>query len=250
MLQVSHNCDVYEFEDLKTCWLSIDPQGSTKWHNLHLGRLTAHNFGYAAGHDSLKTPEMVLQQIVGSYTEKPDTLGVERIARGHKYEPMIRKYFSRRVGRPINEIGIAIYKENQYLGASTDGDIETDTPTFQLMDTNGYAGECIEAKCPDKIYTPLMYRARVNEIRTMSTFPHILRSHYDQMIGTMAILGKSHCHYLVYSHSQKLLYREIVPFNTEYWNNDLRPKLEYFIDHLLKPKLLDIKIDTVLIEQG
>lgn len=221
--------------DRETCWISNYGQRTEEWKSLRMYRLTASNFAAVAGRDPLKSPEDVLNTICG-LAKPPSETAMMNMNHGTFLEPFIRNHYSKVNNVNVKEVGLAVYKKNTYLGASLDGDVDDQT--------------CLEIKCPvNGIYSPLMFKLKNFSTRsgdavtgTAASYSHIWNSHYDQMMGQMAITGKTQCDYWVYSDSTKQLYKERIPFNKGYWEESLYPKLDKFIEEKLKPKLKELGV--------
>ena len=77
--------------------------------------------------------------------------------------------------------------------------------------------------------------AAIDAINAGKKFPrfyhdHIDRSHYAQMQGSMKILNKQYCDYVVYATSSNLSYVERIEFNPLYWDTILWPGIQKFLN--------------------
>lgn len=153
------------------------------------------------------------------FTEKEK----ERIEHGVETEPIARDWYEKEYGVKVEQVGLAVPKWDYRIGGSPDG----------LVGENGM----IEIKCPvsmyqgliDKIdFASLETRNRDSEFRVPPS--HIWTSHYDQMQGCMAILGRDCCDYVVYSTGDESVYTERIPFNKDYWWKTLYPRIAAFLD--------------------
>lgn len=127
---------------------------------------------------------------------------------GKDNEPKGRDWYELNFGVKVNEVGLAVPKWDNRIGASSDGEVEG---------TQGI----IEIKSPLNLYRSLKTE-EVVETRIMA-------SHYDQMQGTMAIMNKEWCDYVVYPHLDDEVYVERVYFDSPYWE-ELYRELTPFLD--------------------
>lgn len=213
-----------EWIDKGSFWLSNVPQGTERWHELRKGRLTMSNLGQAVGHSPWGTPEDLALEISGK-KEKVFTVYAQNvITHGTTTEPTARAWYSKTRKVSVEEVGLAIPKWEQRLGASLDGDI---------VGSDGM----IEIKCPLKMYKDL--EKHILSAKNIN-FPlfyhdHIKSTHYDQMQGCMAITGKKWCDYIVFATESEKVFVDRVPFNEIYWKAELWPKIKYFLDNILLP---------------
>ena len=199
--------------DCGDVWLSIDEQGTKKWKDSREGRLTASDFGAAAGKSRFKTRDELLEEKRSGVPPVFTAEAIEHMSRGTREEPSARKYYVKDTGYEVVERGLVVPKWNPLIGASVDGDI---------VNSDG----CIEIKCPKRIYWPLKRN------KGEGGHEHIYDTHYCQMQGGAAIYGKSWFDYVVFGVEERKMYIERVPFNEEYWMNFLYPRLESFCEDL------------------
>lgn len=225
------NSDLWQ--DCGCYWLSKAVQGSTEWLALRTNMLTASDFGAAVGYSNFATPLEVALDRSAIKSKEFSQASKIAMAHGTNTENKAREYYIKLTNKQVQEVGLAKWKQNLYLGASLDGDI----------------GEgMIEIKCPIKMYTPLLYRQGLIPSKNViiadpkhynpTNYAHIWPTHFAQMQGCMAICGKKYCDYVVYTDKQ--VYIECIPFVEEYWQN-LHSKLEDFIDTMLIPAIAQKK---------
>jgi putative phage-type endonuclease len=206
------------WKEFDTYHLSLAEQGSEEWLKLRRGILTASDFGAACGYSKFSTPDVVARDRSGLEPKIFDERAIAVMAHGTKTEPIARQYYMDTYKVNVEEVGLAIWKENPYLGASLDGDV----------------GEgMLEIKCPLRMYYPLSKRMQSGDSST-NNYNHIWPTHYAQMQGCMAICNKKWCDYLVYATETGNVYLERIPFNATYWQ-DLHAKLVDFINNKLIP---------------
>lgn len=153
-------------------YLSLEPQGSDEWHKLRQGKLTMSNCLAILGKSPYLTKDQVYQQIIG----KVKVVINDDMIRGTTKEPVARQWYVEYSGKPVEEVGLAILKDNNKIGASVDG----------LVGLDGM----IEIKCPRAMY------------RCLSESDRILDSHYYQIQGCLWVLDRQWCDYVVYTDQQ------------------------------------------------
>lgn len=164
-------------------------------------------------------------ELIGLKKKEFTKEAISNMNHGTKYEPRARKIYEDYTKNEVTEWGLAVPKWDIHIGASVDGVVGEDG--------------MIEIKCPKKMYKPIMEYVRMlnggwkppNEFYR----GHIWKSHYDQMQGGMAILGKKWCDYVVYCQPEDYFYRERILFNANYWNNCLYPNIKHFYQNILHP---------------
>lgn len=171
-------------------------QGTGSWKESRKGIVTSSNFGTVAGRNRYKSRQEYIDQWKSGTEETFSEVAKAHMARGTRLEPYVRSYYENLEGVKVQEIGLAVPKWDVRIGSSTDG----------LVGTEG----CIEIKCPARMYSRL---GNLN----FKQIDRILPTHYDQMQGTMAILARSWCDYVVYCESTGKLYVERVAYDHDYW---------------------------------
>jgi putative phage-type endonuclease len=218
---------VEEWTDRGNYYLNLAPQGSPKWHAARHNRLTASNFGAAVGHSTFSSPMEVVMDITGIKDKTFTASSKVAMDHGVLTEPVARDWYCHTRGVEVAEVGLAIPKWEPRIGASIDGDI---------VGTEGI----IEVKSPKTMYKPLAtHYARLQAGWVPPPFyhSHIWDSHYDQMQGSMRVTNKQWCEYIVYATESGRAYVERVPFNPSYWNDDLYPAIQHFLNTMLEPVL-------------
>jgi putative phage-type endonuclease len=177
--------------------------------------LTASNFGTAIGHNPYKSKEILAHGMISHIEEEHTPEALANMARGTHYEPIVREWYEKVKGVRVEEVGLAIPKFDIRIGGSVDG----------LVGTDG----CIEIKCPKVIYPKLL------DPSLASSHPshRVPLYYYDQMIGCMAITGRSWCDFVVCDVTTGKLYIERIPFDKSYWESVLYPGLVDFIERII-----------------
>lgn len=220
------------WEESDTCLISKAEQGTDQWHSLRQGLLTASK-SYLVDDDT--THEMKLrfaQELCGIVVNNPNADEQYLLDQGKKYEPIAREWYSKKHGIEVKQIGLAVWKKNRNIGASCDGVVND-----HLI---------IEIKWSKDIYSPLKlvdersWESLIegpipDHLKKGSSWPHIKKSHYWQMQQNMAVLGKRYCDYILYSPEVDKVYLERIPYDDNFWNTVMLPKMIDFIENYLKP---------------
>lgn len=193
-------------------------QRSDEWFKARKNRITASRISAAIGDSRFSTVDKTVKVIMGEIKEDVN----ENMMRGIKYEDAIRELYEEEKNVKVTELGFVFREDLPHMGVSPDG----------LVGDDGL----IEIKCPDKLYPPLIDRSEAKRSRydRWKRPLHIWKSHYDQMIAQMAVMGRLWCDYVVYGLSDSNLYIERVKFNDKYWNSLLLPQINKFIRLYLK----------------
>lgn len=226
---MSFTFDEEWWEDKETYYLNKAEQGTDEWKNFRKFRITASNFGAAIGLSKFSTPTEIAEDTCNIKLKTFDEKSVSNMAHGTMMEPLAREWYCNKKGVNVVEVGLAVPKWNNYIGASLDGDI---------VGTDGM----IEIKSPKKMYFPIKKHMEKPPFERKEIFKnnpyyhdHIWDTHYAQMQGAMMITNKKWCDYIVYASEDNLVFCERVLFNKNYWENYLYPKLQNFIETEMKP---------------
>ena len=182
------------------------PQGSQKWLDARIGRVTGSESGALAGLSNFKTAEKTGKTICGL---EENNLNIDIMAHGTKTEPIARRWYEKTFKCKVIERGLCVPKSDYRIGASVDGEIE------------GEDG-ILEIKCPQKMYKPLqIYNENVKSgwKVPINYHDHIFPSHYCQMLQGMHVLNKKFCDYVVYCTSTGEVFTQRIPFNKVYWDH-------------------------------
>ncbi len=220
------------FENRKTCYVSLDKQGGEGWHNLRKCRATASLAAAMSGHLSpfifetfYGSNEELAKQIVGTSSKSFTPEESKRMKFGIDSEPMIRKKYSEIIGKPIKELGLAIWKQDLRFGSSLDGEIDEN--------------EAIEIKAPQNMYKSVIeyFEAKKKGFTPPPRYhEHIYISHYDQMNMSGSITNKKHMHYIVMS-ANKDIYYQTFNVDYDYWEKEQYPKICNFMDTYVEPEM-------------
>lgn len=204
-------------KEYDTYYLLDVQQGSPDWLHMRKGRITMSNLGKVVGHAPYNklSPEDLAKVIKGEMKEEFSEEAKARMQKGNDYEPIVRNYMAKKLGKEIKETGFAIWKADNRFGASLDGVIDENTG--------------IEIKCPARMYKPIAeYMANPN--KDSKDIRHIWKSQYDQIIGNGVITGRKKMIFCVYAIEEKTIFMQEVDVDYDYWFNFLYPKACEFWD--------------------
>lgn len=207
--------DPAQFFDMGPFYVCLAPQGSDDWKWYRTMLITASKFRRCRNRDYWSK----IEQLIEDYQNSCDsTIDNPAMAHGRRYESEARDDYKKKYGYAVSELSLSIPKWDLRIGASPDGLIYD--PKCPL----GPLG-ALEIKCPHKgMYDGLLWRLQQTE--TVLGYDHIKPEHYDQMQGQMAVLQRSWCDYFVYSKPiDGRIYTERIPFDREYWQNELYPEI-------------------------
>ena len=213
-----------EIEEIRT----ID-QRSEKWHAARTHRITASNFGSAAGHCKYKPPpelvrDMLWKVFEGNAMTEYGTKNEEHAFNAY-HQHMLRQQRQQGgvVGWRSREVGLHIHPEHKWLGVSPDGLIDV------LQEDGSWRRHLIEIKCP---YTRKdRKRGSKDPFYKLENLPGGLRLpippyYFDQMQGVMGALHLPFAHFVVWTPEEMQITH--VPFLPHYWRDELFPAMESF----------------------
>lgn len=214
-------------------------QRSTGWHNSRRYRLTASNFGAAAGVNKYCSPDQLLVQMIS-----PSFVGNVATRYGTEQEPIAcKQYLEELIDFNLShrEVGLVVSQKYPFLGASPDGIISTELHQKLLQRVPPKLGESLilrtfdissgptakplwsppsldhkfllEIKCP---FRKQLYGCIEQHV------PH----YYAQIQGCMQVMDLPYCHFYTWTPSESKI--ECYPRNDIYWNNFLYPALKNF----------------------
>lgn len=240
-----------KWEERPTCWVSKTPQGDPGWHNLRKGRITMSIISKLVNRSKYKEhPYSLTRKIVGLEPLPSDKLSEEKereqnenFARGHRTEVILRKIYSAKLEKPINEVGLAVWKHDPRFGASLDGEIVT----------GGGIIEGVEFKAPKKMYQALI--EHIEAIKKGFTPPpgdaaHIIKDHYDQMTGCGVIAGIKKMHYVVgVERSERCrdgaLYTEALDVDYDHWKRVLYEPAVQIYETTIEPLMKENSVARI-----
>lgn len=182
-------------------------QGSDGWHAERKGKLTASNFGAAAGINRYKSRLALWKELTGRPTKPITAEQRMRMAYGTKHEPIAISDYEITTGRLVIKCGFIKHPHLKHMGASPDGLPDDGT---------------IEVKC-----------------KSDGSLHEIIPPYYlAQMYGVMECTQRKWCDFVSWSPSDLKIIR--VQYDQKMWD-DLLELLDKFWTHVLndtEPKKL------------
>jgi hypothetical protein len=215
------------WKESKTCWYSLAAQCTPEWDKLHVGCISASRNTTLIGRSkfSPETPEIAALECVGLHKKSFDSKALDRMSIGLKGEPIIRDWYSDYIGDKIEEVGIAVWKEDPRFRASLDG-------------LYGGGTKGVEFKITKELYEPL------SQHLTSSKNNHIWDTHYNQMIQCIAICGLDYIDYVVSSYNTNEVYIEKVYPDPERWKEIYIEGCK-FLDQYVTPLMKEHGIERI-----
>lgn len=226
------------WKEYSTYNLSLHPQGTDEWKNLRVGRITMSTISSCVGRSMYKTDPNEVCDIVCGVTKISSNAYMEH---GVKMEPIIRDWYQETLGKPIRELGLAVWKKDPRFGGSLDGEILD-------SDYSEQSSEGIEIKAPRKMYWRLIDYIEAKK-KGYSFYPgyheHVFNSHYDQMTGNAVITNKKSMHYIVVCSETQQAFVQRFPVDIDLWEKELYPKACKFYDDFVEPKMKELNISRI-----
>jgi putative phage-type endonuclease len=197
------------------------PQRTPEWIKYRSNRMTASNYGSAAGHNPHSKPRQLLMSLLW------DTFkGNAATEYGTKNEPVAAKVFETfalshaKKQNADDDMsfyypGLIICQKEPWLAVSPDG-----LPCIKNKKTGKNIRYLLEIKCP---FTKKLY-------------PHIPHYYFDQIQGIMGILQLPYCDFVVWTPEKTQIRR--YNFDSEYWTKVLYPRLHQFYFEEYLPRLI------------
>lgn len=196
------------------------PQGTQDWLDARKYRLTASNFGAAAGRNRFRSPKQLVQDMLyGEFKGNDATRwGSEKESVAlSDYVKRKRDELAadgrRREAFFVTQSGLHVCADAGWLAASPDGHVN-----------DGSEKGLLEIKCP--------YSKRI--------YPSIPNYYVDQVQGLCAILGYDWADFVVWTPEQMQVQR--LGFDVDYWQEDLLPALVSFYRDLFLPAYVEMRL--------
>ena len=216
-----------------------DQSHSLLWHSVRRYRISASHFGAICRRLPTTPPQSLVLQIL-----HPKQFSSAATEWGIHHEGIaLKKYCelqhqSGHYGLYYSKSGFVINENYPFLGASPDAVVHDPNSKHSF----GLA----EVKCPYSYRhvhpveaaesTNFCCRIEVDDANKKHLKLKETHVYYSQIQGQMAITERSWCDFIVYT--EKGVSVERIPFNTEFWNNTLLPKLIDFFDNCLAPEIV------------
>lgn len=217
-----------------------DQHNSPLWFSVRRYRLTASYFGAIYYRKNDTPPQALVLHILGT---KQVTAPALEWGKANE-EVALQQYECHQHSAGHSQLfcccsGFIVSDEHSFLGASPDAvvyDPDTEDP-FGLA----------EIKCPYsvRLITPAEACSHKDFCCTLETSTNagqhqlkLKRKHkyYSQVQGQMGISKRKWCDFIIFT--TKGLSVERIPFDTDFWNNELLPKLIDFYDNCLAPEIV------------
>jgi len=213
------------WRDYPTYVQSMDPQCGPVWASLRQCALTASRASYWAqrGTRFEKAPEVEAATICGLTEESFAPAQVAAMSVGIAGEPIVRDWYSHKIGKPAQEVGVSVWKQDPRFRGSLDADV--DGTLFA------------EFKIPQFLYRPLVDHIQAIKrgfVPPPGYHAHIFDTHYDQITTNGIIHNRPFCDFIVVSHT-KDVYAERLPISQDHWDKVLYPAGCRFYDTYVTP---------------
>lgn len=240
-------------------------QRSPAWLGARVNRLTASNFGSAAGLNPYNSPEdLLVQMLFKSFT------GNEATAYGTKHEPIACDNYLKMLasdiiyasGNPVptwRDSGLTISPKFPFLGASPDGIVTTHAQSSSVLINL----RCNSAPIYDlktNVFDPLRGIVSVPSWEHPTQYPHnflleikcpfrkrlygpIPPYYYAQIQGCMELLELPYCHFYVWTPTKAST--DCYPRNARYWKEFLMPRLCDFYFEKFMPAVVMQSMDLL-----
>ena len=217
---------------------TIDQSQSSLWYTARRYRLTASSFGKVFQRLPSTPPDSLVKQLL-----HPQHFSTRATEWGKLHESTaLKMYVEHQTGlghgglRAVRA-GFVVCKEYPFLGASPDAYVNDPHCIHKF----GVA----EIKCPYKYRDLSPEDAASNSdfcsvvnMQAGKKALQLKRSHqyYSQIQGQLAITQRLWCDFIIYT--TKGISVERINFDSDYWKNDLLPKLTAFYDNCLCPAIV------------
>jgi len=220
-----------EFKEYDTYFASMDDQGSEEWHKLRYGRITMSNIAACVGKSNYFVDKNELARKICGLDKTETNSYMEH---GVIVEPVIRNWYSGILEKPIQEVGIAIWKKDYRFGGSLDGEIDNE--------------EGIEIKAPNRMYHKLI--EYIESKKKGFTYPsgyheHVFNNHYYQMMGNAIITNKKYMHYVVACTDTQQVFIQRFPVDVQLWEEEIYPKACVYYENYIEPLMKSSFINRI-----
>ena len=212
---------------------------SSLWHSVRRYRITALYFGSIFCRKPTTPPQSLVLQILGA---KPFTSAAAEWGKRNEVVALEQykksQHYSGHHGLYYSPSGFVVCESHPFLGASPDAVVHdpTDPSPFGLA----------EVKCPYSFRNQTPFEAaesrdfccqlELNSSESPSLKLKRTHPYFCQVQGQMAITERKWCDFVVYT--PKGVSIERIPYDPEFWTNELLPKLTVFYDNCLGPEIV------------
>lgn len=228
----------------ETCTISLNKQGGELWKKIRLGAIQASLISeicdrtYHSEAFPKRTPQEIANILCGIGVQAFTPTQELAMADGVIGEPIVREWFSKEIiKKPINEVGVAIWKKDPYFRASLDGET--------LNEENEDIG--IEIKVPGKLAAKYIHIVQSwgKSLNNPHPESYIFPNHYDQIMTGCNITNKKGAYYVVACLKDGTAFYQYLETDTQLWNEVLYPKAKIFHNTYVLPLIKEKQIDVI-----
>lgn len=213
-----------------------DQSRSSLWHSVRRYRISASHFGAIYRRLRITPPQSLVLQIL-----HPQKFLSAATDWGIRHEDIALKQYSDLQHQSGHlrlyycKSGFVISKDHPFLGASPDVVVHDPTCNNQFEVKSPYLCRHMS---PIDAAESTRFCSTVEVDSSGEQHLKLKQTHiyFSQIQGQMAITERSWCDFVTYT--QKGISVERIPFDSEFWNNKLLPKLIDFFDNCLAPEVI------------
>lgn len=231
------------WEEYPNYWLFLADQKSEGWLLIRKGHVSGSICASCCGLSVYSTPYEEADIASGRKTKIFQKFEQDRMDRGTDREPRARKWLEKRDQETILELPFAIWKKNPYLGVSVDGltkerVVEIKSPDRMYPDLIKYT-QGIRKDPAQTEWGKLLTLLDLKQLEQLRELAHINPSHLCQMYLGMTIMDKRKATYVVFAEAENLVFTQDLYYLDWLWDLLIYPRIEYYIEQILKPRLID-----------
>ncbi|KAF4524632.1 hypothetical protein B566_EDAN014264 [Ephemera danica] len=201
---------------------------SHEWVQLHSNLLTASSFFRIAQRRPHTSCANIVKNILYSRFDN------DAMEYGRVNEDDVRYYLGNFIGKNIVECGLFIHPEHNFLAASPDGLIDDDT----IVEIKcSYSAAELKMTPIEAIRVGKVGLCKIN--KEGEIYINKKDKWYIQIQGQLNITGRKKCIFALYTPVEPHFYIAEIYKDSEYWENDLLPKLIEFYINSMRPELVD-----------
>ena len=231
------------WKEYSNFWLFLADQKSGEWLLIRKGHVSGSICAACCGLSIYSTPYQEADLASGKSNKIFSKFEQDRMDRGTAREPRARKWLENRDKETIIELPFAVWKKNPYLGVSVDGltqdrVIEIKSPDRMYQDLIKYT-QGIKKDPSQTEWGKLLLLLNSEQISQLSELAHINPSHLCQMYLGMTVMNKRKATYVVFAEPENLVFTQDLYYLDWLWDLIIYPRIEYYIEQILKPRLID-----------
>lgn len=207
----------------KNCFISSYPQGSDEWKNVRRFSINASEMAGFIGLSPYNTIEESISYALETVKKIFSEYSLKVMKEGNIYEPYIRKWYEKKTGNKVIELGSAVWAICPLFRSSLDGFVIGQNKSIEIKHCQ---------KMPNSL---LFYDPKLN-IDDPYYHEHIPVTHYCQMQQGMEIFDLDSCEYLVHGADINKIFYCSVLRNRNYWKytvlEQIMPIVNYMIEYI------------------